>query len=59
MPTGSLASVNPYGFIAISALIGLFCDELLCWRERRAERKAETADRWQSLLPGHEKKKRS
>jgi len=29
------------------------------WCERRAERKAETAVRWQSLLPGHEKKKRS
>jgi hypothetical protein len=39
LPTGKLASVNPYGFIAIAALIGLFCDELLSWRERRAERK--------------------
>ena len=39
LPTGKLVSVNPYGFIAIAALIGLFCDELLCWFERRAERK--------------------
>jgi hypothetical protein len=31
MPTVSLASVNPYAFIAIAALIGLFSDELLCW----------------------------
>ncbi len=39
LPTGKLASVNPYGFIAIAALIGLFCDELLCWFVRRADRK--------------------
>jgi hypothetical protein len=58
MPTGKLASVNPYGFIAIAALIGLFCDELLCWFERRAERKAKMAAWWQSLFSGHEKKKR-
>ncbi|MFQ5626262.1 MAG: hypothetical protein ACE5FM_06365 [Methyloligellaceae bacterium] len=31
LPSGTLAAANPYGFIAIAALIGLFCDELLCW----------------------------
>jgi hypothetical protein len=30
MPSGRLAAVNPYGFIAMAALIGLFFDELLC-----------------------------
>ena len=58
LPTGSLASVNPYGFIAIAALIGLFCDELLSWFESRTERKAKMAAWWQSLFSGHEKKKR-
>ncbi len=31
LPSGTLAAANPYGFIAIAALIGLFCDELLAW----------------------------
>lgn len=58
LPDGSLASVNPYGFIAIASLIGLFCDEMLCWIERRAEVKAKMAAWWRSLFPGKEKKKR-
>jgi len=29
LPSGTLAAANPYSFIAIAALIGLFCDELL------------------------------
>ena len=29
LPSGKMATVNPYGFLALAALIGLFCDELL------------------------------
>ena len=29
LPSGTIAAANPYGFIAIAALVGLFCDELL------------------------------
>lgn len=29
LPPGTLAAVNPYGFVAVAALVGLFCDELL------------------------------
>ncbi len=29
LPSGTIAAANPYGFIAVGALVGLFCDELL------------------------------
>jgi len=59
MPTVSLVSVNPYGFIAIAALIGLFCDELLCWGSACGRSLlAKTAAWWQSLGGKHDGKKR-
>jgi hypothetical protein len=36
LPSGTLAAANPYGFIAIAALLGLFCDEMLGWVYARA-----------------------
>jgi hypothetical protein len=36
LPPGTLAAVNPYGFVAVAALVGFFCDELLGWVYARA-----------------------
>ena len=37
LPPGTLTAANPYGFIAVAALVGLFCEEMLCWAIARGK----------------------
>ena len=36
LPSGTIAAANPYGFIAVALVTGMFCSELLCWGIARA-----------------------
>lgn len=37
LPSGTLAAANPYGFIAMAVLVGLFIDELVGWTVERGK----------------------
>ncbi len=37
LPPGTLASVNPYGYVALGAVIGFFSGELACWAISRGK----------------------